>query len=212
MSKSWKDRANAFSPWGWLVMLACFFATIFFLWGWLNDAALRLLMTDAQRARVFHLALYCGVAVELPVLLWLYFRYVGTVGAQKWWRTFGTYILAVLFALLAVAVIADSAIRVVAHHNARDPETLQAVIVRIGIHKGKAHNSEYADVQTADGRKLSLESDRRTIYAFVTGYTVRANGKCKVYSLPVGTSITLYGRHSDLGFALDEVTSATPCR
>ncbi len=193
------------------VLLVAFFLLIFFLWGWVDDIALRLIATPEQNSHVFHIAMRYAAGICTAVLIWLHFRYASALGERKWWSMFVTYIVGIALAFFAVSAIADSTIKGIVVQRAWQPAVVQATVVKTGIHRGRTTDLDYAEVQTAAGQRLSLQSYKGSLYSALTGYAVRVNGQCKVNTLPVGTLVTLYGRDSNLGFVLDKVTSTKPC-
>ncbi|AEU37531.1 hypothetical protein [Granulicella mallensis] len=193
-----------------LMLFFCGIGTIFFLWGWLDSVALRLLTTRAQQLRILYIAMRGASGVGVLGLAWFHARYAKVLGEAAWWKKLGNQVLLVFAVLTVICFVFDSAIRVVLVQTAQSPESIQATVSHVGTHRGKGTARDYADVKTNDGRWLSLES-YRSLYALVTGYAIRVNGQCKVNTLTEGSSIVLHGRRSNFGFVLDSVTSSEPC-
>jgi hypothetical protein len=189
----------------------CFLLTIFFFWGWLDDVALRLITTRAQQLRILYIAMRCAAGIGIVLLVWLHIRYVATLGEWKWWSKLGQYTPGVVLLLLGLTFGLDSAMRVILIQRAQQSKNLQGIVVRSGTHRRRFLSRDYADVEVATGKRMSLESDR-SLFSLLTGYAVRVNGRCKVDTLPIGLPVTIYGRQSDFGFVLDKVSSSKPCR
>jgi hypothetical protein len=212
MSNQWLKYPKNVSFVGILPWLPiCFLLMIFFFWGWLDDVALRLITTRAQQLRILYIAMRYAAGVGIVLLLWLHSRYAATLGEWKWWSTLGQYTPGVVLLSLPLTFGFDSTIRVILIQEAQQPEILQGTVVRAGTHRRRVLSRDYADVEVATGKRLSLESDR-SLFSLLTGYAVRVNGQCKIDILPIGLPVTIYGRHSDFGFVFDKVTSSKPCR
>ena len=120
------------------------------------------------------------------------------------------YLFVTLRWSLFFCVLPISVTEALFYHLPRTPVVFQTTVMESDRYRNRGAFIQTATFAGPDGERIRVtQSEWKPLRLFTAPILV--NGLCPLGALPPGLPITVHGRRSSLGFALDRITSAEDC-